>query len=312
MNAKYTFLVVLAVMLALGGALVALAGPRLVLFHPQGVVAARESALIVRAILIMLLVVVPVFILTAAIVWRYRAGNRGARYLPNWEHSTIEEAVWWFVPLVIIAVLAVITWRSTHALDPYKRLSSSVPPLSIEVVSLDWKWLFIYPAQGIATVNYLEIPTGTPVTFSLTADAPMNAFFIPALAGQMMTMPGMVTELNLEADAPGTYVGLSSNYSGQGFASMQFPVHAVSPGDFSAWTASVASATTTLDDAAYATLRAPSENVPAAFYRLGDPALYGLIVGAYMAPGATSTMGAMGDPSTAGQSATMGSMGGMR
>ena len=296
MNGKYIFFAVLALLAGVGALAFALASGRLILIDPQGPIAGKEAALIGLSIRLMLLVVLPVFVMTGVIAWRYRMGNRAARYLPNWEHNTMEELVWWLIPFAIIATLAVITWRSTEALDPYKPLA--VPgeaPLAVDVVALDWKWLFIYPAQGIATVNYLELPAGVPIRFSLTADAPMNSFFIPALAGQMMAMPGMVTRLNLIAGTPGTFLGMSANYSGDGFAGMQFPVHVVSPADFSAWAHSNASSSAPLGRAQYAALALPSQNVPQASYALADTGLYTWIVMKYLSPSSGGRADAAGE-----------------
>ncbi len=286
---RYLFLIILGILGAIALLALALGGSHIVLFSPKGYIAAREMALVALSLKLMLLVVVPVFVLTAAVAWHYRAGNTSARYFPNWDHNTIEEGIWWTVPLLIIVVLATITWGQTHALDPYRSIASTTPALDIEVVSLDWKWLFIYPAQGIATLNTLTIPVGTPVHFSLTSDAPMNALWIPQLAGQEMTMPGMETQLSILADAVGDYHGLSGNYSGTGFAGMQFTVHAVSPAAFAAWAAGAERATTTLDRESYAALAKPSEDVPPTSYVLGDANLYTEIMQRYMTPSATTT-----------------------
>lgn len=253
-------------------------------FEPAGTVAAQERDLIIQAILLMLVIVVPVFILAFSIAWHYRAGNTKAVYAPDWEHSKLDEFIWWVVPLEIILVLGALTWSSAHALDPYQPLKSANAPITVEVVSLNWKWLFIYPAQGIATVNYLAIPEQTPVAFELTSDAPMNAFWIPQLGGQEMTMPGMVTQLHLMAGGTGTYEGLSSNFSGTGFAGMQFPVTSMTQGQFNQWVAETKQSTSTLTWNSYKALAEPSENNPAAFYALGDPALYTKIVMQFMTP----------------------------
>lgn len=289
-NNKYSFAVILLLiagviagvsMLAQGGAVGVL--------NPRGIIAFKERRLMLDAVLLMLLVVVPVFALTFSFAWRYRADNTRARYLPNWEHNRAEEFVWWGVPMIIIAVLAVITWSSAHALDPYRPLRSTTAPLTIQVVSLDWKWLFIYPTQGIATVNYLVIPEQTPIAFQLTSAAMMNALWIPQLGGQEMTMPGMVTKLHLMADGTGTYEGLSSNFSGKGFSGMQFRVQSVTRGDFDRWVAVAKQATSTLDLATYQALAAPSENNPPASYTLGDPGLYTAIVMRFLVPPAPSS-----------------------
>lgn len=270
---------------------------------PSGTVGIEERSIMLTAIIVMLIVVVPVFFLLFFFAWHYRAGNEKAKYTPDWEHSAMDELVWWAIPCEIILVLGALAWNSAHALDPYRALAASPggpSPITIEVVSLDWKWLFIYPAEGIATVNYLAIPVGTPITFDLTSDAPMNAFWIPDLGGQEMTMPGMETKLNLVANAPGQYRGVSSNLSGDGFAGMSFPVYAMSENNFTAWAAQTASSTNALTWQTYEALAAPSENNPPAFYTLADPNLYTQIIMSYMvpsttpAPSAPSTMN-MGD-----------------
>jgi len=259
------------------------------MFGAAGIIARQESTLIIEALLLMLVVGIPVIALAGYFAWRYRAGNKDARYEPEWEHSAMDELVWWAVPFEIVLILGALAWLSAHTLDPYRPLASSAPPLTVEVVSLNWKWLFIYPAQGVATVNYLAIPAAVPVSFRLTSDAPMNALWIPALGGQEMTMPGMVTQLHLMADGPGEYTGLSSNFSGEGFAGMQFPVYSMTQEEFAQWVAQTKAATSSLDWNSYEALAQPSDNNPAAFYRLSDPNLYTEIVNQFMA----STSGGM-------------------
>lgn len=251
-----------------------------VLLFPHGTVALAERNLMLQAFLFMLIVAVPVFGLIFFFAWHYRAGNTKAKYTPDWAHSNLEELIWWAIPLEIVLVLGALTWGSTHELDPYKPLSGG-EPLTVEVVSLNWKWLFIYPAQKIATVNYLAVPAGVPVRFLLTSDAPMNAFWIPALGGQEMTMPGMQTQLNLKAPSEGTFVGMSSNFSGEGFSGMQFAVRAMSADDFAAWAADAASSQP-LTFASYQALAKPSSNVASTTYALGDETLYTKIMSQYM------------------------------
>ena len=290
MNTKYAFAIVLLITALVTALSLFLAhGSTAGLLDPQGPIAQKELHLMLTAAALMLIVVIPVFALTFFFAWRYRATNTKATYLPDWEHNPTEEFIWWGVPMVIIAALATLAWSSAHALDPYRPIASRVPPLTVDVVSLDWKWLFIYPAEHIATVNYLAIPERTPIAFKLTSDAPMNAFWIPQLGGQEMTMPGMVTQLHLMADNTGTYTGFSSNLSGAGFAGMHFPVHSLTNADFAQWVTQTQAATSTLTFARYRTLAQPSENNPPAFYRLGDPNLYTEIVMQFMTPPATST-----------------------
>jgi cytochrome o ubiquinol oxidase subunit II len=246
------------------------------------------------AALLMLIVVIPVFFLLFYFAWRYRdvEGNH-SRYTPNWEHNTLEEFIWWAVPFAIVGVLAVITWSSSHALDPYQPLAATSTPIVINVVALDWKWLFIYPEQHIATVNYLEIPAGVPIEFHLTADAPMNSLWIPKLSGQIMAMPGMTTELHMEADHSGTFEGLSGNFSGDGFSGMHFPVQAVTLQNFKTWVGLMQESKKTLDSKTYEQLVAPSSDNPPAFYSSVDPGIFTAILDKYIEPPSRSLQAMM-------------------
>jgi cytochrome o ubiquinol oxidase subunit II len=259
-------------------------------FDPKGLIATEERGLIIHAVLLMLIVVVPVFILAFSIAWRYRAGSTKAVYTPDWENSPMEELVWWAVPLEIILVLGALTWSSTHQLDPSKPLAVSGTPLVVEVVALDWKWLFIYPELGIASVNELDFPVNRPVTFYITADAPMNSFWIPQLGGQIYAMSGMVTQLHLVANNVGTYNGASANYSGDGFADMKFAANAVTEDEFNAWVAGVKHSNQILDAATYRLLARPSTTTPQTYASVADN-LYNSIVMQFMQP--QSVMGAM-------------------
>ncbi|PQJ43291.1 ubiquinol oxidase subunit II [Vibrio campbellii] len=204
-----------------------LAGCNSALLDPKGSIGVQEKELIITALLLMLIVVIPVILMTIYFAYRYRESNTGEEYAPDWSHSTKIEVVVWTIPIIIIAILAAITWRSTHELEPSKPLESDVKPITIEVVSLDWKWLFIYPEENIATVNYVAFPKDVPVQFKLTSDNIMNAFFIPRLGTQIYAMPGMVTKLNLIANHTGDYKGFASNYSGEGFSQMKFTASAM-------------------------------------------------------------------------------------
>jgi cytochrome o ubiquinol oxidase subunit 2 len=254
------------------------------LFKSAGTIAEKEHNLMIIAILLMLLVIIPVIILVLSFAWHYRAGNSKAKYLPNWDHAKTDELIWWAIPFEIILVLASITWTSTHELDPWKPLESDVKPVVVQVVALDWKWLFIYPEEGIASVNELEIPAHTPINFELTADAPMNSFWIPQLGGQIMVMTGMVTKLHLDATQTGTYNGTSANFSGEGFSGMNFPVHAVSDSEYRTWVNHVKVTSGMLDDISYIELAKQSKNVPAKQYVLTAPNLFTTIVNKYMDP----------------------------
>jgi len=246
---------------------------------PKGPIGVQERSIIITATVLMLIVVVPVIALILIFAWRYRASNGKAEYRPNWSHSNRIEAVVWLIPCIIIAALAVITWRTSHLLDPYRPLDSKVKPIRIDAVALDWKWLFIYPDQKVATVNEVAFPANVPVEFHITSATVMNAFFIPQLGSQIYAMAGMQTQLHLLASEPGTYQGLSSNYSGDGFSGMTFKAIAVpSQQGFDAWLAKVKTSQQTLGEAAYERLAAPSENDPVAYYSQVQPDLFADIV----------------------------------
>ncbi len=240
-----------------------LTGCKLEILNPKGMVAASEMRLLIDSVLLMCIIVVPVLVMVVVIGWIYRSKNKDAEYKPNWGHSYAIEIACWSVPCAIIIVLATMTWVSSHKLDPYKPIViKGKEPVEIQVIALDWKWLFIYPKQGIATVNYFRIPVNTPIRFHITADAPMNSFAIPQLAGQIYAMGAMGTRLSLVADEPGVYNGFSTNYSGDGFAGMQFKVYAGSDADFTKWVATVKKANQTLDIQSYVALARPSTDNP--------------------------------------------------
>lgn len=254
------------------------------ILNPAGPVALAERNLMLITVLACATVVVPVFGMLFVFSLRYSAENPHAaeRHTPELDHTDrVAEFVWWLVPSVVIVFLGFLAWQSSNALDPYKPLAGG-PAMTIQVVALDWKWLFIYPAQDIASVNLAEFPANTPVHFELTADAPMNSFWIPQLGGQIMVMPGMTTQLNLEASRLGDFNGFSGNISGAGFAGMAFTARAVSQSDFNAWVASVQSAQHPLDANAYAALAAPSEYNPVEYFSPIDPALYTDVTMQYM------------------------------
>jgi cytochrome o ubiquinol oxidase subunit 2 len=253
----------------------------LVLLNPQGAVGVAERGLMIQATLFMLIVAVPVFVLIFFFAWYYRAGNKKAKYTPDWAHSNMEELIWWAIPLEIVLVLGALTWSSTHALDP-KRPLSDTPPIVIEAVALDWKWLFIYPEQNIATINEVVFPAGTPIRFKITADAPMNSFWIPALGGQIYAMTGMVTELNLIADREGEFAGRSANYSGEGFAKMNFIAKAVVDEQFSDWIAGIRDSSPSLDEKMYQELRKPSTEPAPLYFSRFEPGLFDNIVMQFM------------------------------
>jgi cytochrome o ubiquinol oxidase subunit 2 len=259
-------------------------GHTIALLEPKGIIALQEHKLMVTATLLMLVVVLPVFALTAWIAWTYRASNTKAKYTPNWDHNSVLEFIWWAVPCSIIFILAIITWNSSHQLDPYKKIASSKPPITIQVVALPWKWLFIYPQQQIATVNYVQFPKDTPIHFVITADAPMNSFWIPQLGGQIYAMPGMSTQLNLMADGVGTYAGSSANLSGEGFAGMKFTARSSTETDFNSWVDQVRTSRNSLNQATYSALAKPSKDSPPTFYSSAQMGLYDTVIMKFMAP----------------------------
>jgi cytochrome o ubiquinol oxidase subunit 2 len=236
------------------------------LLAPSGAIGAAERDLMLRATFLMLIVVVPVVLLAVFIAIQYREGNTRATYTPEWEHSKMEEFIWWSIPLEIVLVLAALTWTSTHELDPSRLMASTEPPLTVQVVALPWKWLFLYPEQQVASVNELALPTGRPIRFEITADAPMNSFWIPALGGQMYAMTGMTTVLHLIAEHAGEYPGRSANYSGAGFAQMQFIARAMSQSDFDAWVLHAQASPDALTPSTYSVLRRPSDAGPVQYY----------------------------------------------
>lgn len=260
---------------------------RTVVLNPSGDIARQQGDLIVVATLLMLIIIVPVIALTLFFAWRYRASNTKAIYKPDWDHSTQLELVIWAVPLLIIIALGAITWISTHTLDPYRpldRIAEGRPvpenskPLEVEVVALDWKWLFIYPEQGIATVNEMAAPVDRPIHFKLTASSVMNAFYVPELAGMIYTMPGMQTELHAVINKAGKYEGFSANYSGAGFSHMRFGFHATDNAGFDAWVAKVKASGNALERNDYLTLEKPSEREPVRHYGTVDAGLYTAIL----------------------------------
>jgi cytochrome o ubiquinol oxidase subunit 2 len=234
-------------------------------------------------------------VLTLVFAWRYRASNTKATYAPSWAHSNRIEIVVWSIPCVIVAFLAVLIWRTTHTLDPYRPLVSETRPLRVEVVALNWKWLFLYPDYGIASVNRLEVPVDTPIDFKITSQSIMNSFFIPQLGSQVYAMAGMQTQLHLVADTPGTYAGLSSAFSGPGFSDMHFNAVAASRPEFEAWVHQAQNSSLSLDDAAYAALTQPSEKNPVTLYANAAPGLFDRILASY-APAGTMRMSSDATP----------------
>ena len=280
--------------LALLPAAALLGGCNLVLMDPSGDVAVQQRNLIIASTGLMLLIILPVIIATIVFAFRYRATNTDATYTPDWHHSTQLEVMIWTAPLLIIIALGALTWISTHVLDPFRDISRinasqavapGTKPLVVEVVALDWKWLFFYPDQGIATVNELAAPINTPIQFKITSATVMNTFFVPALAGQIYAMAGMQTKLSAVINRQGVYDGLSANYSGAGFSHMHFKFHALSQDEFNAWTAKVKGSSKPLDLDVYRQLEKPSEEVPVIYYSSVKPNLYDSILNLCAEPG---------------------------
>ena len=264
-----------------------LAGCNAVVMKPSGDIAVQQRDLILISTGLMLLIIVPVIFLTLLFAWRYRAANKEAAYEPDWDHSTGLELIIWSAPLLIIIALGAITWISTHTLDPYRPLDrieagrgvpTGTKPLEVQVVALDWKWLFIYPEQGIATVNELAAPVDRPITFRISASSVMNSFFIPALAGQIYAMPGMETQLHAVINKPGEFEGFSANYSGAGFSHMRFKFHGVSTADFDKWVETAKAGGGQLDRPGYIELERPTERDPVRKWAGVTPDLFDAIV----------------------------------
>lgn len=272
-----------------------LGGCNFVVLDPAGDVARQQGNLIIYSTGLMLLIIVPVIALTLFFAWRYRAQNTQAKYEPNWDHSTQLELVIWAAPLLIIICLGALTWVGTHLLDPYRPLtqakSASGPktaatkPLEVDVVALDWKWLFVYPEQGVATVNELVLPVNRPVTFRISASSVMNSFYVPALAGQIYAMPGMETKLHGQFDRTGDFTGFSANYSGAGFSNMRFAARSVTAADFDSWVAKARASAATLDRATYLKLERPSEKDPVRRFAQVVPGLFDAVVNKCVDPG---------------------------
>jgi cytochrome o ubiquinol oxidase subunit 2 len=251
---------------------------------PLGPVGADDATILIDATAIMLAIIVPTILLAFWMAWRYRASNTKAEYLPNWSYSGRIEAVVWSIPILTIMFIGGVIWIGSYKLDPFKPLPSKNPPLEVQVVSLDWKWLFIYPKEGIATVNQLVVPAGTPVHFSITSASVFNVFFVPRLGSMIYAMPGMVSQLNLKADRPAVMFGQSSHFSGDGFSDMQFQVKSVPPAQFAAWTQSVHGTGPMLDRNAYAQLAKQSQHVTPFTYRAIDPQLFQAVARQQIAP----------------------------
>jgi len=276
---------VIAILCALLAIFFVLRSENALLTHPKGIIARSELKLIAVNYLLMFIIIIPTFILLFVVAWKYHAKNSKAKYDPEHSYGVFGELLLWMIPSVIIAVMIVITWKAAHELDPYRPLTSEVKPLPIQVVALDWKWLFIYPEQGIATLNFVQFPAGTPIHFALAADSsPMNSFWIPQLSGQIYAMTGMTTQLHIMADEPGVYTGRAAEINGEGFADMTFLVKSISQSDFDSWIADVKQSPLQLTDSIYNELAKPSMNHPIMFYSHVEEDLFNKIVMKYMHP----------------------------
>lgn len=263
-----------------------LQGYNVALFNPKGVIAKEELDLTILTTIVLLVIAVPTLFLIYFFAWKYRESNTKAKHDPNTRHGKLFNISIWLIPSLFAIVLAMIMWSATHRLEPQKQIAANAKPLTIQVVAQRWKWLFIYPEQGIATVNYIQLPVDTPVTFKLTADeAPMSSFWIPNLGGMLYAMTGHVNNLNLLADTPGEYPGSTGEINGAGFAGMKFTARVGSQEDFDGWVDGVKSRTTVLDSAEYEKLVKPSENHPPTSYAQVEGGLYDTVVMKYAGAG---------------------------
>ncbi len=295
-NKKYKVaLFILLALIAVVALTVFLHDKNVAILNPKGVIADKERGLMIIAAVLGLIVILPVFAMTAIIAWRYRESNTKAKYSPELDGNKFAELTWWAIPSVIIFTLSIIAWNSAHALDPYKPLASNTKPLNIQVVALNWKWLFIYPEQNIASVNHLQIPVNRPINFRITADAPMNSFWIPQLSGQIYAMPGMSTQLHLQANQSGTFNGFAANISGKGFAGMTFKTKSTSQKYFKRWIRKVKRSSNQLSQSSYDQLARPSEYNKPKYYSSIQNGLYDEIMMKYMMPMNTLNHNSMND-----------------
>ena len=250
------------------------------IMNPKGIIARKELKLIGTNYFLMFIVIIPTFFFLFYTAWKYRAKNKQAKYDPDHKHK---EVILWIIPSIVIAVMTTITWYAAHELDPYVPLESDVKPLKIQVVALDWKWLFIYPEQEIATLNFVQFPAGTPIHLELSADgSPMNSFWLPQLSGQIYTMAGMATQLHLMADEPGVFPGRAAEINGMGLADMTFVAKSSLQEDFDHWVEAVKTSPIQLTDAEYNKLLSPSLNDPVTHYSYVEKDLFTKIVMKYM------------------------------
>jgi cytochrome o ubiquinol oxidase subunit II len=262
------------------------------ILNPKGIIAFQEKNLLITALSIMLIIIVPVFIFMIFVARRYRESNIKAAYAPDWDHNTALQLWLWAFPIIIICALCVLNWVTAHQLDPHDAIASDKKPLTIEVIALRWKWLFIYPDQGIATVNYIAVPNDTPITFMLTgSDTPMNSFWVPQLGGQIYAMSGMVTQTHLMATSYGIFQGRNAEINGAGYSDMTFSVKSVEQNDFNNWVNTIKQSSHPLNTETFNELARPSQDNPVTYYSSTQSDLFTTIVTKYMAPGHTSMSG---------------------
>ena len=270
------------------------------ILDPQGPIGAAEKTILIDSLAIMLAIVLPTIVAIFAFAFWFRASNTKAFHWPDWEYSGRIELVVWSVPALTVILLGGVAWIGAHQLDPAKAVEGFDKPLTIQAVSLDWKWLFIYPDQKVATINTLSVPEGVPLQFQLTSASVMNVFFIPQFGSMIYTMNGMATRLNLRADTPGTFQGLSAHFSGDGFSDMHFDVHVVPSEQFSKWAQDASGAEKALDQRSYEEIARPSMKSEQAIYRLGDPNLFNSIVAQKLPPSQGMQAGVKGASVPAG------------
>ncbi|PPI86332.1 ubiquinol oxidase subunit II [Candidatus Pantoea edessiphila] len=253
-----------------------LSGCESAVLNPKGQIALQQRSLILIAFCLMLIVVIPAIVMTILFAWKYRESNINATYSPDWSHSNKIEIIVWTVPIIIVLFLSVLSWKSTHELEPSKPIVSTIKPIEIDVIALDWKWLFIYPKQNLATINQIAFPVNTPINFKITSNSVMNSFFIPQLGSQIYAMAGMETKLNLIANEPGVYNGISANFSGPGFSDMKFKTIVTKNNeDFAKWITKVKKSNNKLDNMnIFESIALPSENNPVKYFSVIDPDLF--------------------------------------
>jgi len=264
---KFQIAIVALVILALFGAsFLFVEAHDIIVLNPKGMIAEHQRDIFYSSLGLMMIVVIPVFFMALFFAWKYRESNEKSEYKPEFSHSKTAEVFWWGVPFVIIVFLAIMTWTTSHSLNPFKPIASKEKPIEIQAVALEWKWLFLYPEQGIATVNFVQFPVGKPVSFEITAEAPMNSFWIPQLGGQIYAMPSMRSRLHLMAGEAGDYWGRSANFSGKGFAGMTFTAKASSQEEFDSWVSKVKGSKKELSWNMYKELVKPSSYDPPEYF----------------------------------------------